>query len=83
MLGIDNLTRVKKILRETDCPFFTDEDIQFYLGEYATENEAIYNMFIIKAENTELKMSGLSCGDTQKYFRRLAQNYRPNNSGII
>ena len=77
------IDRIKKILRESSCPFFTDEDIQFYLGEYATVNEAIYNMFLVKAEDTTLKLSGLTCADTSKYFRRLAQNYRPNNSGVL
>lgn len=83
MPSTDNISRVKTILREADCPFFTDEDVAFYLNEYPTENEAIYNMFLVKAEDTTLKVSGLNCADTSKYFRRLAQNYRPNNSGTL
>ena len=83
MPSMDNIDRVKTILREHDCPFFTDADIEFYLGEYPTVNEALYNMFLVKAEDTTLKVSGLDCADTSKYFRRLAQNYRPNNSGTL
>ena len=40
-------------------------------------------MFLIKAEDTTLSVSGLNCADTSKYFRRLAQRYRQNNSGQL
>ena len=37
----------------------------------------------VKAEDTTLSVSGLNCADTSKYFRRLAQRYRQNNSGQL
>ena len=80
----DNVTRIKKILREEECPFCSDEDIQFYLGENdGNINATLYQMILIKAEDTSLNVSGLTCGDTSKYFRRLAQRYRKNNSGQL
>lgn len=73
--------RIKKLLREVECPFFSDDDIDFYLSENnGNENKTLYQMFLIKAEDTTLSVSGLSCTDTSKYFRRLAQRYRQNNS---
>lgn len=80
----DNIERAKKLLREEECPFFNDDDIQFYLLENSGNfNKAMYHMFIVKSEDTTLNVSGLSCADTSKYFRRLAQKYRPNNSGNL
>ncbi len=76
--------RVKKLLREAECPFFNDDDIDFYLSENnGDENKTLYQMFLIKAEDTTLSVSGLNCADTSKYFRRLAQRYRQNNSGQL
>lgn len=76
--------RIKKLLREDECPFFTDEDVEFYLSENGGNvNKTLYQMFLIKAEDTTLSVSGLNCADTSKYFRRLAQRYRQNNSGQL
>ena len=80
----DNIQRIKRILREEECPFFEDKDVQFYLVEnHGNVNDTIYQMLLIKAEDTTLNVSGLTCGDTSKYFRRLAQRYRTNNSGQL
>lgn len=83
-MPLSNIERLRKILREDDCPFFSDEDLNFYLEENnGNVNQTIYQCFLIKAEDTTLSVSGLSCADTSSYFRRLAQKYRPNNSGIL
>lgn len=84
MAEIDVLDRMKLILREKDCPFFTDEELMFYLVENGNNfNKAIHNCLIVKSEDTTLSLSGLQCSDTSKYFRRLAQKYRTNNSGVL
>lgn len=81
MTDLDNL---KLILREKDVPFFTDEELNFYLGENEGDvKAAAYQCLLIKAEDTTLSISGLSLGDASKYFRRLAFQYRPHNSGIL
>lgn len=81
MTDLDNL---KLILREKDVPFFTDGELNFYLGENEGDvKAAAYQCLLIKAEDTTLSISGLSLGDTSKYFRRLAFQYRPHNSGIL
>lgn len=81
---MDNLQRLKIILRESDIPFFTEEQLEFYLEENGGDYKAAaYQCLLIKAEDTTLSVSGLSTGDSSQYFRRLAAKYRPRNSGVL
>lgn len=81
MVNLDNL---KVILREEDTPFFTDDQLNFYLSENGGDiRSTAYQCLLIKAEETTLSISGLSLGDTSKYFRRLASQYRPRNTGVL
>ena len=81
MKPIDEL---KIILRENDFPFFSDEEIEYYLNKKGNDlNKTAYDMLIIKSESTALVSSGLEVGDTSKYFRRLAQKYRTVNSRVL
>lgn len=81
---IATLKRMKTILREDACPFFSDDDLLFYLNENGgDEKKALYQCLIVKSEDTTLSISGLQAADTSKYFRRLAQRYRANNSKIL
>lgn len=83
-MAASDIDRMKKILREDDIPFFTDETLQFYIGENGGDvNAAIYQCLIIKSEDTTLSASGLTTADTSSYFKRLARRYRPWHSGII
>lgn len=76
--------RLKTILREKDIPFFSDEDFEFYLAENNGDfNSTAYQMLIIKSEETNLTLSGLTTNDTSKYFKRLASRYRPHHSGVL
>lgn len=84
MSDISILEKLKIVLREEDCPFFTDEELMFYIEENKGDfNKIAYQCLILKSESTSLVMSGLETSDTSKYFRRIAQNYRTNNSGIL
>lgn len=78
------IAKMKKLLREDDVPFFTDEELALYLEEndYNVRN-TLYQCFCVKAENTTLSISGLSTADSSKYFRRLANMYRPTNTGTL
>ena len=81
MSDLDNL---KLILREGEIPFFTDEQLNFYLDQNGGDVRAsAYQCLLVKAEDTTLSVSGLSTADTSKYFRRLASQYRPFNSRIL
>lgn len=78
------LEKLKIVLREEDCPLFSDEELEFFLEENGNDfNKTAYECLIMKSENTTLNMSGLELGDTSKYFRRLAQKYRTNNSRVL
>lgn len=79
-----SIDRMKKILRESEVPFFADDDLQFYIDENDGDvDAAIYQCLLVKAEDTTLNISGLSTADTSAYFRRLASKYRPSNTGIL
>lgn len=81
---MNSLEDLKIVLRETDIPFFDDEQLEFYLRENNGDYRATaYQCLLIKAEDTTLSVSGLSAADSSKYFRRLASKYRPHNSGIL
>lgn len=81
---MSSLEDLKIVLREEDVPFFTDKQLEFYLKENNGDYRATaYQCLLIKAEDTTLSVSGLSAGDSSKYFRRIAAQYRPNNSGVL
>lgn len=81
---MSSLEELKILLREDDIPFFTDDQLTFYLKENGGDyNATAYQCLLIKAEDTTLSVSGLSAGDTSTYFRRLAARYRPHNSGVL
>lgn len=81
---MNSLEDLKIVLRESDVPFFSDEQLEFYLRENGGDYRATaYQCLLIKAEDTTLSVSGLSAADSSKYFRRLASRYRPHNSGVL
>lgn len=81
---MSDLSNLKLILRESDIPFFTDEQLNFYLEQNGGDvKRAAYQCLLVKAEDTTLSVSGFSTADTSKYFRRLASQYRPFNSGTL
>lgn len=78
------MERIKEILREEDVPYFSDKQIVFYVEENGGNiNDAIYQMLLVKSESSVISVSGLTTQDTSSYFKRLASNYKPNNSGIL
>lgn len=79
-----SIEELKIICRETEAPFFSDEELQYYLTKANGDIElAAYACLCIKAEDTTLTISGLTTADSSQYFRRLASRYRPTNSGIL
>lgn len=82
-MAVETLDRLKFILRESEMPMFTDEELQSYLDNSESFELALYELLMLKSENTGLQVSGLTIQDTSSYFRRLAQTYRPHNSGVL
>ena len=86
-MDITNLSPIdelKIIIREEDCPFFTENELMYYLQKNGDSvKDAAYQCLIVKSQENSLSVSGLSCPDTSSYFRRLAQRYRRSNSGNL
>lgn len=84
MASTEVIDIVKREVRENVCPYFDDDDIEFYVDKNeGNVNAAIYELLIIKAEDSTISVSGLSTSDTSSYFRRLASRYRQYNSGVL
>lgn len=84
MLDATILSKLKMMVRENDVEYFEDEEFEFYYNECSKDlNMTAYRMLIVKSQNTTLHVSGLSTADSSKYFKRLAQQYRPHHSGIL
>lgn len=82
-MAIEPIDELKILIREDACPFFSPAELEYYLANSKNVREAAYKCLLIKAENTTLSVSGLNAGDTSQYFRRLASQYRPNNSKVL
>lgn len=81
MTKIDEL---KLILRESDIPFYSDDELAYYLAKHhGNLNDTAYECLIVKSENTALTLAGLTIQDSSNYFRRLADRYRPRHSGVL
>ena len=79
------IQELKLILREETSPFFTDEEIAYYLNKNnGNVNNAAYECLIIKSENDSISLpGGLNIADNQSYWLRLAKKYKPNGSRIL
>lgn len=75
---------IKKELRENQSPYFEEDDFQYYLEKNNGDlNATIYEMLIIKSEDSTISVSGLSTQDTSAYFKRLASRFKRFNSGVL
>lgn len=79
-----DIERIKREIREEQSPYFEEDDFQYYLDKNSGNVDAtIYEMLIIKSEDSTISVSGLNTADTSSYFKRLASRYKPFNSGIL
>ena len=79
-----DIERIKKEVREEQAPYFEEGDFQYYLDKNNGNVDAtIYEMLIIKSEDSTISVSGLATADTSAYFKRLASRYKQFNSGVI
>lgn len=78
------MNTLKKLIREEAVPYFSDDELEFYLNRNNGDlNATAYECLCIKAEDNTLSVSGLNLSDTSKYFKSLAQKYRPRHTGIL
>lgn len=84
MTEVEKLRYIRKELRETQSPYFEEDDFKHYLSKNNGDvNATIYEMLIIKSEDSTISVSGLTTQDTSGYFKRLASRYKPFNSGVL
>jgi hypothetical protein len=75
---------IKLEVRENQSPYFEDEEIAYYLGKNGGNIAAtIYELLIIKSEDSTIRVSGLNTSDTSDYFKRLAVKYKRYNTGAL
>ena len=79
-----DIARVKKEVCEDQAPFFEEDDFQYYLDKnQGNVNATIYEMLILKSEDSTISVSGLNTTDTSSYFKRLASRFKSFNSGTL
>lgn len=79
------IQELKLILREETSPFFTDEEIAYYLDKNnGNVNNAAYECLLLKAEDDSIQLpGGLQLANNSAYWLRLAKKYKPNGSRIL
>ena len=79
------IQELKLILREETSPFFTDEEIAYYLDKNnGNINNAAYECLLLKAEDDSIALpGGLTLANNSAYWLRLAKKYKPNGSRIL
>lgn len=82
-IKLKSIHDLKVVLREKDIPFFSDEELQWYVDKCGSYNGAVYELLLVKAENTSVNISGMSTEDTSSYFRKLSLRYKPSNTGVL
>ena len=84
MTDVEKIAYIRKELRENQSPYFEEEDFLHYLKKNNGDvNTTIYEMLILKSEDSTISVSGLTTQDTSNYFKRLASRYKPFNSGVL
>lgn len=84
MTDVEKIRYIRKEIREAQAPYFDEDDFLHYLNKNNGDvNLTIYEMLILKSEDSTISVSGLTTQDTSAYFKRLASRYKPFNSGIM
>lgn len=79
------IQELKLILREETSPFFTDEELSYYLEKNQSDiNKTAYECLLLKAEDDSIALpGGLQLANNSTYWLRLAKQYKPNGSRIL
>ncbi len=84
MTDVEKIRYIRKEIREAQAPYFDEDDFLHYLNKNNGDVDAtIYEMLILKSEDSTISVSGLTTQDTSSYFKRLASRYKRFNSGTL
>ncbi len=78
------LDTIQREIRDNYTPYFEPDDIEYYFNKNnGNLNDTIYELLIIKSEDSTISVSGLNTTDTSAYFKRLASKFKRFNSGVL
>lgn len=78
------LAALKREARENMSSYFDDDDIEYYYEKNDKDFKAtVYELLIVKSEDSTISVSGLTTQDTSVYFKRLASRFRDYHSGVL
>lgn len=82
---MEKLQELKLILRENEYPFFSDEELSYYLKRNNFDiNKTAYECLIMKSENDKFGIPGVvQSSDNSKYWLRIAAMYKPKKRSFI
>lgn len=81
---MDALKELKLNILENRVPFFSDEELVYYLSKNNNDvRKASYECLIVKAETTGLNVSGLTTKDSSSYFKMMASKYTSTHTGVL
>ena len=82
---MENLEKLKIILREESSPFFSDNELIFYLDKNNNDiNKTAYECLLLKAEDDSISLpGGLQLANNNQYWLRLAKRYKENGSRLL
>lgn len=79
------IQELKLRLREETSPFFTDEELAYYLEMFNNDlNLTTYKLAKMKAEDDSITLpGGLSLPNNRKQWLTIAAMYKPNESRCL
>ena len=79
------IQELKLRLREETSPFFTDEELAYYLEMFNNDlNLTTYKLALMKAEDDSITLpGGLSLPNNSSQWKRIAAMYKPNESRCL
>ena len=79
------IQELKLRLREETSPFFTDEELAYYLKKNDSNLDATtYECLLLKSEDASISLpGGLSLPSNGSYWLKLAKKYKPNGTRCL
>lgn len=79
------LHELKLRLREESSPFFSDEELAYYLEMFDNNlDKTTYKLALMKAEDDSITLpGGLSLPNNSSQWKRIAAMYKPNESRCL
>lgn len=82
---MEEIQELKIRLREESSPFFTEEELDYYLKQNNNDLDlTTYECLLLKAEYDSISLpGGLQLANNSKYWLRLAKQYKPKKRSLV